>query len=305
MAFSRESIPDQSGRTVVVTGANGGLGLESAAALAAKDAHVVMAVRDRAKADDAVARIRRETPDASLELVDLDLASLASVRAAAEAILARHPVVDVLLNNAGVMAMPERTTADGFELQLGVDHLGHWALTALLMPAVLAAPAARVVTVTSTAHLYAGALDPDNPHLHGRYTPWRAYGQAKLANYHFGLGLDRELRAAGRPARSLVAHPGLAHTDLQRRTVREGGTGRSGAFWVSLAARTGMTPAQGALPQLRAATDPAANGGELYGPRYGNFGPPVRRPVLRPGSDAAIATLWAVSERETGIPLRV
>ena len=305
MAFTRESIPDQTGRTAVVTGANGGLGLESAAALAAKGAHVVMAVRDRDKAADALARIRRQTPGAALELVHLDLASLASVRAAAREILARHHAVDILLNNAGVMATPERTTEDGFELQLGVDHLGHWALTALLMPAILAAPAARVVTVTSTAHHYGRALDPDNPHLRGRYTPWRAYGQAKLANYHFGLGLDRELRAAGRAARSLVAHPGLARTDLQKRTVREGGTGRSGPFWERLAARTGMTPAQGALPQLRAATDPSADGGQLYGPRFGNAGPPVRLPVLRPGADSAIATLWRVSERETGIRLRV
>ncbi|MCU1432131.1 MAG: short-chain dehydrogenase/reductase [Actinotalea sp.] len=305
MTFTRESIPDQSGRVAVVTGANGGLGLESAAALAARGAHVVMAVRDQRKAADAVARIRRETPDASLEQVALDLASLASVRAVAEEILERHRVVDLLLNNAGVMAMPERTTVDGFELQLGVDHLGHWALTALLLPAILAAPAARVVTVTSTARHFGAPLDPGDPHLRGRYDPWRAYGQAKLANYHFGLGLDRRLRAAGRPARSLVAHPGLSRTDLQNRTVREGGAGRSGGFWVRLAARTGMTPGQGALPQLRAATDPSADGGQLYGPRFVTVGPPVRLPVLRPGGDAVVATLWTVSERETGIPLRV
>jgi NAD(P)-dependent dehydrogenase (short-subunit alcohol dehydrogenase family) len=305
MAFTRESIPDQTGRTAVVTGANGGLGLECAETLAARGAHVVMAVRDQAKAADAVARIRAAVPGASLETVDMDLASLASVRSAAGRILARHREIDVLMNNAGVMATPERTTADGFELQLGVDHLGHWALTALLMPAIVAAPAARVVTVTSTAHHYGRPLDPDNPHLHGRYTPWRAYGQAKLANYHFGLGLDRELRGAGRSARSLLAHPGLTRTDLQRRTVREGGAGSSGRFWEALAARTGMTPAEGALPQLRAATDPSADGGQLYGPRWVNVGPPVRLPVLRPGTGAAIAVLWRVSERETGIPLRV
>jgi len=305
MAFTRESIPDQSGRTAVVTGANGGLGLESAAALAARGAHVVMAVRDRVKAADAEARIRRETPDASLELVDLDLASLASVRAAAAAILDRHRSVDILLNNAGVMAMPERTTADGFELQLGVDHLGHWALTALLMPAIVAAPAARVVTVTSTAHHFGRPVDPRNPHLHGRYRPWRAYGQAKLANYHFGLGLDRQLRAAGRAARSLIAHPGLSRTDLQTRAVREGGLGPSGRFFEGLAGSNGMTAADGALPQLRAATDPSADGGQFYGPRYVNVGPPVRVPVLRPGAARAIATLWEVSERETGIPMQV
>ncbi len=305
MAYTRDSIPDQTGRTVVVTGANGGLGLETVKALAAKGAHVVMAARDRAKASAAIEEIRRETPDALLEPVDLDLASLASVRAAVEQILAEHRRLDILINNAGVMATPERRTDDGFERQLGVNHLGHWALTALLMPALLAAPRARVVTVTSTAHHMGRPLDPANPHLHGRYTPWGAYGQSKLANYHFGLGLDRELRRAGRPAQSLVAHPGLSHTDLQVRTVREGGTGRSGQFWRWLAAATGMPPARGALPQLRAATDPQANGGELYGPRFVNNGPAVRLPVLRPGADAAIATLWAVSERETGIPMVV
>jgi NAD(P)-dependent dehydrogenase (short-subunit alcohol dehydrogenase family) len=305
MAYTRESIPDQSGRTAVVTGANGGLGLETAKALAARGAHVVMAVRDRAKAATAVSEICAETPGASLELVDLDLSSLASVRAAAEQVRERHDRVDVLVNNAGVMAMPERRTADGFEMQLGVNHLGHWALTALLMPAVLAAPAARVVSVTSTAHHFGRPLDPDNPHLHGRYSPWRAYCQSKLANYHFGLGLHRVFRDAGVGAMSLVAHPGLAHTDLQPRTVREGGGGRSGRFWEQMASWTGMSAARGALPQLRAATDPSAKSGELYGPRYVNNGPAVRLPVLRPGTDAAVAILWAVSERETGIRLTV
>jgi NAD(P)-dependent dehydrogenase (short-subunit alcohol dehydrogenase family) len=303
--YTRESIPSQAGRTVVVTGANGGLGLATALAFAGKGAHVVMAVRSQAKAADAVAAIRSEVPDASLELIALDLGSLASVRHAADEILAGNAVIDVLMNNAGVMAMPERQTADGFEMQLGINHLGHWALTAHLMPALLAAPAARVVTTTSTAHHAGHPLDPDNPHLHGRYTPWGAYGQSKLANYHFGLGLNAKLEQAGRRARSLIAHPGLSHTDLQRRTVRESGVGRSGPFWQMVAARTGMTPEQGAMPQLRAATDPAARGGEFYGPRFVNNGHAVRLPILRPGREAAIATLWAVSERETRIRMVV
>lgn len=305
MAYTRESIPDQSGRTAVVTGANGGLGLETAKVLAARNAHVVMAVRNREKAGAAEAVIRAETPRASLELVDLDLASLASVHAAAELIRERHDRIDMLVNNAGVMAMPERRTADGFEMQLGVNHLGHWALTALLMPAIVAAGHARVVSVTSTAHHGGRPLDPDNPHLHGRYSPWRAYAQSKLANYHFGLGLEQTFRDAGVGAQSLVAHPGLSHTDLQKRTVREGGGGRSGRFWEAMASWTGMSAAQGALPQLRAATDPGAKGGEFYGPRFVNAGPAVRLPVLRPGAHAAIATLWSVSERETGVPMKV
>ncbi len=305
MNWTAADIPDLRGRTAVVTGANGGLGVETASVLAAKGAHVLMAVRNQEKAADAVARIRRETPEASLELVSLDLGSLASVRAAADAIMAGTGKVDILVNNAGVMATPERETADGFELQLGINHLGHWALTALLMPRLLAAPAARVVSVTSTAHHMGRPLDPRNPHLHGTYKPWLAYGQSKLANYHFALGLQREFERAGVAAQSLMAHPGLSHTDLQVATEREGGVGASGPLWRWLAAHTGMTPADGALPQIRAATDPAARGGELYGPRFINTGPPVRLPVLRPGADGAIAILWQVSERETGIPLRI
>lgn len=305
MGWSRADIPDLSGKVAVVTGANGGLGLETADALAAKGAHVLMAVRDQDKAAAAVDRIRAATPGARLDLVPLDLASLTSVRQAADRIAALTGSLDLLVNNAGVMAMPERRTADGFEMQLGVNHLGHWALTAHLMPLLLAAPAARVVSVTSTAHHMGRVIDPRNPHLHGRYEPWRAYGQSKLANYHFALGLQREFERVGVAAQSLMAHPGLTNTDLQSRTVREGGGGAAGsaAHWVT--ARAGMAPADGALPQLRAATDPWARGGELYGPRWINTGPPVRLPLFRPGADGAIAILWQVSERETGVPLRV
>ncbi len=201
--------------------------------------------------------------------------------------------------------MPERKTADGFEMQFGVNHLGHWALTALLMPAIVAADRARVVTVTSTAHHIGRPVDPDNPHLHGRYKPWRAYGQSKLANYHFAIGLQHEFETAGVSAMSLLAHPGLSDTDLQARTVAEGGTGVSGGLAHKASSLVGMSAAAGALPQIRAATDPQAKGGQFYVPLFVNNGPPVRRPMLRPGSGKAIATLWAVSERETGIPLVV
>ncbi|MCA0297207.1 MAG: SDR family NAD(P)-dependent oxidoreductase [Actinobacteria bacterium] len=305
MTFTRADIPDLTGRVAVVTGANGGLGLETASALGDRGATVVMAVRDQDKAREAEAELRTRTPSADLEVVGLDLGSLASVREAADRILAAHDRVDILVNNAGLMALPERRTADGFEMQLGVNHLGHWALTAHLMPALLAADAARVVSVTSTAHHIGRPLDPRNPHLHGTYSPWKAYGQSKLANYHFALGLQREFERAGVTASSLMAHPGLSHTDLQVRTVREGGGGPTGPFWEWAAARIGMSAADGAMPQLRAATDPHARGGELYGPRYVNTGPPVRLPVLRPGADGAIAILWQVSERETCVPLVV
>ena len=306
MGWSATGIPDQHGRTVIVTGANGGLGLETARQLAAKGAHVVMAVRNQEKAAAAVEDIRASAPGAALELVALDLASQASVRAAAGQIMAAHKSLDLLINNAGVMGIPETKTVDGFEMQFGVDHLGHWSLTALLLPALLRTPGARIVTVTSTAHHMGRAVDPANPHLEGRYRPWRAYGQAKLANYHFGLGLQRELENARADTASLIAHPGLSNTDLQAVSVQATGGGASQRFFHILARRTGMPAAHGALSQLRAATDPAAKGGEFYGPRFVNSGPPVRKPVLRSlGMDAAIAALWEVSERETGVPIDV
>ncbi len=305
MTYTVDSVPNLAGRTAVVTGANGGLGLQTAKVFASKGAHVVLAVRNQDKAAKAVEEIKAETPDASLELVELDLGSQASVRKAAEQILAAHDRIDILVNNAGLMALPERKTADGYEMQFGVNHLGHWTFTALLMPAILAADAARVVTVTSTAHHFGRPVDPDNPHLHGKYEPWRAYGQSKLANYHFALGLQREFEKAGVRAQSLMAHPGLSHSDLQVRTVAEGGGGFMGPFWVQLARHTGMSVQKGAMPQIRAATDPAAKGGEFYGPRFINNGPAVRVPVLRRGNDSAIVTLWDVSERETGVPLDV
>lgn len=305
MAFTVESVPDLSAKTVVITGANGGLGLETAKVMAAKGAHVVMAVRNQEKATAARADILAATPDASLELVELDLGSQGSIRAAAAQILADHDTIDILVNNAGLMAMPERHTEDGYEMQFGVNHLGHWTLTALLMPALLRAPAARVVTVTSTAHHMGRNVDPENPHLQGKYGPWQAYGQSKLANYHFALGLQREFDKAGVPAQSLLAHPGLSHSDLQVRTVAEGGGGVSAPFWAWLAKYTGMPPEKGAMPQIRAATDPAERGGEFYGPRFVNNGPAVKLPVLRPGTDAAIENLWAISEAETGVVLDV
>ena len=306
MAWTEKDIPDLSGRTAVVTGANGGLGFQTALALAGAGAHVVVAARDPEKTSAAVARIAERYPAASLEVVPLDLGDLSVVKTAAEKVLAGHERVDILVNNAGVMAMPQRATADGFEMQFGINHLGHWALTAHLLPALLAAPAARVVTVTSTARHRARRLDPEDPHMRRNYGAWASYARSKMANLHFGLGLQQEFERAGVAAQSLLAHPGLSNTDLQARTVREGGGGRLGPFFEALTARSGMTPFEGARPQLRAATDPRAKGGEMYAPRYGSNGPAVRRPILRRrGLQEQIDVLWQVSERETGILLTV
>jgi NAD(P)-dependent dehydrogenase (short-subunit alcohol dehydrogenase family) len=305
VSWNTGDIPDQRGRTAVVTGANGGLGLATARALAAAGAEVVIAARNQERAAEAKERIQAAVPGAGLTIVKLDLGSLDSVKAAAEDVLASHETIDLLVNNAGVMGIPQSRTADGFEMQFGVDHLGHFALTARLLPALLKAPAARVVTVTSTAHHMGRAVDPDNPNLDGRYGPWRAYGQAKLANFHFGLGLDRLLRDAGAPATSLVAHPGLSNTELQAVSVEETDGGLSQRFFLMLARTVGMSPGEGALSQLRAATDPGAKGGEFYGPLFVNSGPPVRKPLLRRlGMSGAIEKLWRVSERETGLELR-
>ena len=305
MTWNTTDIPDLTGRTAVVTGANSGLGKATTAALAGAGAHVVMAARDQEKARSAHDEILSDDPDASLEIVELDLGSLDRTKRAAATILDRHPTVDILVNNAGVMALPERRTVDGYEMQFGVNHLGHWVLTAGLMPALVAVDGARVVTVTSTAHLFGRIVDPENVNMEGEYEPWRAYGRSKLANLHFALGLQREFERAGVSAQSLSAHPGLSRTNLQVHTRQQGGAGSSGPFWERLAALTGMSPGYGALSQLRAATDPGAEGGEMYGPLWANFGPPVRKPLFRRDIDEGIATLWEVSERETGIALEV
>lgn len=305
MGWTTDDIPDQAGRIAVVTGANGGLGFEVARELARKRANVVMACRDVPKAEAARGAILGEIPTASLEVQELDLASLESVRAAVARILANHPRIDVLVNNAGVMGIPERRTVDGFEMQFGVNHLGHFALTALLLPALLRSPGARVVSVTSTGRHLGRPVDPSNPHLQGRYSPWKAYGQAKLANLHFALELDRRFREAGVPAKSLIVHPGFTHTDLQATSARETGDLMS-RFAYAGVRRLGMSPATGALSLLRAATDPAAEGGTLYTPRWVNSGPPIRRPLLgRSRNRKAMRTVWEVSERETGITFDV
>ncbi|MBI4261360.1 MAG: SDR family NAD(P)-dependent oxidoreductase [Actinobacteria bacterium] len=301
MAWTSRDIPDQHGHVAVVTGANSGLGLATARELARRGAHVIMASRNRDRSEEARRSIEEDAPGADLELRDLDLASLDSVRSFATAVVAEHPRIDLLINNAGVMGIPERATVDGFEMQLGVNHLGHFVLTRHLLPSLLGSPAGRVVSVTSFARYTGRAVDPEDPHLRRRYDPWRAYGRSKLANVHFAVELHRRLEAAGANVASLVAHPGLSHTELQARSVQETGGGLSQRFWHLAARNVGMAPDRGALPQLRAAADPDARGGRLYAPRWGTFGAPVGRPLLRRSlNPEAGRRLWEVSERETG-----
>lgn len=302
MTWTTADIPDQSGRVAIVTGANGGLGLETARELARKGAHVVMASRDQDKAAAAEGDILSEIPDASLEARSLDLASLQSVHDFAAGVREDHPRIDMLINNAGVMGTPRLETADGFELQFGTNHLGHFVLTAELMSCLVRGTVSRVVTVTSTGRHYRRALHRDDPHFRINYDPWRAYGRSKMANLHFAIELDRRLRAAGLTVRSLAAHPGYANTDLQAASARATRAGASQRFFAATVRWVGVSPAQGALPQLRAGTDPAVNGGELYAPRWVNFGPPVRRPIAaRSARPRDLQVLWEVSERETDI----
>lgn len=305
MAYTTESVPDLTGRVAVVTGANGGLGLAIAEAFTGAGAHTVIAARNLTKAESARTQLRAANPAASVEIVELDLGSLASVEAAAGRISVRHDRVDILVNNAGLMALPHQLTADGFEMQFGVNHLGHWAFTAHLMPNLLAADGARVVAQTSFARHGSRGINAENPHLAGEYAPWRAYNQSKLANFLFALGLQDAFDEAGVAAMSFAAHPGFTNSDIQAHTQSEGGGGF--VAWASnYAARfVGMSTARGALPVVRAATDPDATGGTLYAPRFGTSGAAVQRPVVRPGREQAIAELWELSERETGVKLVV
>ena len=305
MTWSTNDIPDLSGRVAVVTGANGGLGLASAKVLAAKGAHVVMAARDLEKAVRARDEILAAHPSASLEIVELDLGSLASVEAAAGRIAATHDRIDILMCNAGVMATPQGTTEDGFDTQFGINVLGHWALVGRLLPIVEATPGARIVTLSSTAQHTGRAIDPDDPHMRENYSAWGMYGQTKLAMRHFAIGLQQRFDRAGIDAKALSAQPGLTNSDLQTTTHALGGAGALGGLAEKWTKATGMSTDRGALSQLRAATDPDAPGGGFYGPLFVTNGPPVRKPLVRPCSDSAIDALWQVAERETGVTIEI
>jgi NAD(P)-dependent dehydrogenase (short-subunit alcohol dehydrogenase family) len=301
MAWTVNDMPDQTGRIAVITGANSGLGLEASRELARKGATVVMAVRNMEKGQAAADGIKAEIPAADLELRELDLGSLGSVRAFAATVREQHDHIDILLNNAGLMATPAGQTADGFETQVGTNHLGHFVLTEELMPLLQAAKAARVVTMTSVARAQGRPLTEDKTRLDGEYKPWQAYGDSKLANYQFGIELARRLEAAGSSVSSLVAHPGLSRTNLQVATVENAGVGVSGRFWQVVARYAGMKPLDGTLPALRAATDPAARNGQVYGPRWTMRGAPVAIDLEEKRADkAATERMWRISEAETG-----
>ncbi|HEX2284469.1 MAG TPA: SDR family NAD(P)-dependent oxidoreductase [Mycobacterium sp.] len=294
--WTTADIPDQTGRTAVITGANTGLGYETAAALAAKGAHVVLAVRNLEKGKAAADLIARRTPGASVALQELDLTSLESVRAAAEQLKSNYDAIDLLINNAGVMMTPKSTTKDGFELQFGTNHLGHFALTGLLLDRVLAAPGSRVVTVSSTGHRFARGIRFDDLQWEHSYSRVGAYGQSKLANLMFTYELQRRLHGTNTIA--AAAHPGGSNTELARNLPV--------AFrgLATVVAPLMQRPEMGALPILRAATDPGVLGGQYFGPD--GFGEQRGYPKVVASSQASHDTaaqrrLWTVSEELTGV----
>jgi NAD(P)-dependent dehydrogenase (short-subunit alcohol dehydrogenase family) len=295
-AWTFDDIPDQKGRTAIVTGANTGIGLETARMLALKGADVVLACRNLEKGQAALARIQAEKPAGSATLAALDLSDLDAIATFAETFAATHERLDLLIDNAGVMVPPLGRTKQGFELQIGTNHLGHFALTGRLWPLVLRTPAARVVVVSSGAQNF-GRIDFDDLSWERRpYRDMAAYSQSKLANMMFALELHRRLSAsgAGTGVRVTAAHPGWTATDLQR-------TAGLARLFNPLFA---MKPADGALPTLRAATDPAAASGSYWGPShfFEMNGPPVPARIPSRAKDEAVAArLWEVSEELTSV----
>lgn len=297
--WSTADIPDQAGRVAVVTGANTGLGFETAKALAGAHAHVVIAVRNLDKGKEAATRISAATPGAHIALQRLDLTSLASVRTAAAAVSETYEHIDLLINNAGVMDTPKGTTTDGFELQFGTNHLGHFALTGLLLDRLLATSGSRIVTLSSIAHRMGAAIHFDDLQWEHSYSRAGAYGQSKLANLLFTYELQRRLAVAGVSTIALAAHPGVSNTELLRYSplaLRVMGT-MYGRF-------VGQSTAMGALPTLRAATDAAAVGGQYYGPggaRETRGWPEVVESSEQSHDVDLQRRLWAASEELTGV----
>lgn len=296
--WSADSIDDQTGRVAVVTGANTGVGFEVAKALASRRATVVLACRDPDRAKNAAARITAEAPAADIRIQPLDLASLAGVRRAAEQLTEDYPRIDLLVNNAGIMWAPYERTEDGYERHLAVNHLGHFALTGLILPALTATPGSRIVVLSSPAHRRA-EIDFADLQSERRYRPMRAYAQSKLANLLFAYELHHRLEAAAAPTTALAAHPGGARSELNRTMPRP----FRGEAW-GLARPITHSAARGALPILRAATDPSARGGQYYGPN-GRFeftgDPTIIESTPRSHDRDRQRRLWERSEELTGV----
>jgi hypothetical protein len=301
--WTAADIPPLQGKTFLVTGANSGLGYETALALAGKGAHVILACRDQGKGRGAEAQIRAAHPRATTTLMPLDLASVADIRRFASEVLSTYPRLDVLVNNAGVMALPYRRTADGFEMQFGTNHLGHFALTGLLLPRLRETSGARVVTVSSGFHRL-GKIRFDDPQWERGYSKWPAYGQSKVANLLFTYELHRKLERAGASTISVAAHPGYAATNLQAAGPRMEGASMAERFAAIGNRLLAQSAAMGALPQIYASVMPDVRGGEYFGPSgVGEmWGHPRRVTSNAHSHDEGVARrLWELSESATGV----
>jgi NAD(P)-dependent dehydrogenase (short-subunit alcohol dehydrogenase family) len=299
--WTANDIPDQTGRVALITGANAGLGYESAVALAHKGSQIVMACRDEGKAQKAISNLKQQIPEARVEFIQLDLANLASVRAFAHTFRQRYGRLDLLMNNAGVMAIPRRESVDGFEMQLATNHLGHFALTGLLLDMLVTNPASRVVTLSSGYH-YIGRINFEDLQMRQKYQRYAAYSQSKLANLLFTFELQRRFEVNGYPTISVSAHPGGARTNLQSTSLDATGS-RVERLFMAITGPIVLQPAvTGALPQLYAATAPDVKGAEFFGPRFFLRGYPVRAKTSAQSHNLATAQrLWSVSEELTGV----
>jgi NAD(P)-dependent dehydrogenase (short-subunit alcohol dehydrogenase family) len=302
-SWTADDMPNLSGKTIVVTGGNSGIGLEAAREFARKQANVILACRDLGKARTAADQITASAPGAKVDVMELDLSNLASVSGFADAFHLQHQALHVLCNNAGVMAIPYRKTVDGFEMQFGTNHLGHFALTGLLLDRLLATEGARVVNVASGAHRF-GSIRFDDLQWNNGYRKWRAYGQSKLANLLFTLELQRKVDAAGKKLLCVACHPGYAATNLQAV-----GPKMSGSSVMEFLLEAGnrlfsQSAVMGALPTEYAAAAPDVHGGDYFGPDGMSelWGHPVRVGRSAAAQDAtAAARLWEISEQLTKV----
>lgn len=295
--WTKKNIPDQTGKTVIVTGSNTGIGLETALALYEAGAHVILACRNLKNAEEAIVKIKEQKGTGTLEAMPIDLSSLASVKHFTEAFLKKHQQLHLLINNAGVMVPPSTKTTEGFELQFGVNFLGHFALSGYLYPLLKATPGSRIVTVSSLAYLR-GVIDFDNLKSEISYDPTREYCQSKLADLLFSIELQRRITRAGDHVLSIAAQPGANKTELARNMTEED--------YAAALARFGelMDPWQGALPSLYAGVANGVAGGELYGPDQdgGVRGYPAKAEITPNALDESVAKkLWGLAEQVTGI----
>lgn len=301
--WTKQDMPDLTGKVVVVTGANSGLGFESSKAFATKGAHVVMTARSLEKGEKARTEILAEVPNATLDLMRLDVGDLSSVREFAAAFKAKYDRLDILLNNAGLMAIPRQETVDGFEMQIGVNHLGHFVLTGELIDLITRTPNARIHNVTSSAN-YMGAINFDDLMGEQSYSRWGAYGQSKLANIYFTYELQKRLAAAGHDTIANVSHPGLVIGNLQANSMANSGTGGSKSWMYRLMGPLmGQDISMGVLPMLYAMTAAEAEGGVMYAPRWlGHRGYPAKsNPNNTCNDEEAVRSLWDISEELTGM----